>query len=271
MTIAAAPSVPIAASSHSARPKRRSRARANSSAAANVAGKNEIDTTSADAGKCDPPPGAASIAVLTVCAASARPSASQAARSSRFRWARTSTAAVATSTGSPATIRSITHQRIGRQHADLIPVDEFSEAPHRNAHRPAAPPRHDRVAPGGPRVTVGGVRVVARGRGAGGGGDAAEAAVGARERGVQPLRVAQIASVPPPSSASPIGSVARMRVSVCVRPSDPSASNVIAFTGASRENACGASLSWKISAVRTPMLRRSGSGDRGRGRPAAPR
>ena len=124
MTIAAAPSAPSAASSHSASPKRRSRARANSSAAANVSGKKVTRMTSAPRGKCEPPPGDASSTVPTVCAASARPSASQPARSSDRRTARSSTAAVAMRTGRPATTRSITSERIGRQRADLTEVDE---------------------------------------------------------------------------------------------------------------------------------------------------
>ena len=81
VTIAAAPTAPIPVSSHSAGPKRCSRARANSTAAAKAAGKNASSTTSAGAGKREPPPGTASQIAPVASKVSARPSASQAPRS----------------------------------------------------------------------------------------------------------------------------------------------------------------------------------------------
>ncbi len=102
VTTAAAPSMPIATSSHSAGPNRFSRVRANSSADASVKGKNHTRTASAEVGKCEPPPGHASQIVPVAWAIIARPSANQARRSCSRSATRASTAAVAARTGNPA-------------------------------------------------------------------------------------------------------------------------------------------------------------------------
>ena len=164
-TMAAAPTEPIAASSHSAGVMRTRRRRANSSAAANTRGKNASRTRSAWLGKRVSPPGQATQIAPIAWASTAAPSASHAPRSSRRRSARSSTATAAVRIGRPAARTRITRPAIGAVAAELDPLDEcwwrrVLEAAHAHANGVAASPGDDRVGARGAHVAVGGVGVV---------------------------------------------------------------------------------------------------------------